>query len=241
MNTLEIVFGYSCEWSMRQGCFDNILMFNTLFNIGSLKKVAEYEIEPPPEICYEEKNYLFEQEVKVLKEAIKNKAKIRIWTSHYDSYSYLVFLYVCSIIKDNDSDIYVVYSEEYNKECLSPSMMRSNELEEAATLEHKLTKEDILKYTNEWEKIVAINSPMRVMENSIVKSVPLDYYDFNILEELKKLGEVRMARLVANLMSKIRLGDGEFVYLINRLIKMNKITIVKESKERVFDNIITIV
>ena len=49
-----------------------------------------------------------------------------------------------------------MFSDEFDKECYSPSCMNENELEELSKLEHKLTKEEIKKYSNEGKKLLVI-------------------------------------------------------------------------------------
>ena len=112
------------------------------------------------------------------------------------------------------------------------------ELEELSRLEHKLTKNEIIKNSNMWEEIVKINSEMRVLESGIVKSVSINYYDNMILDELKELGQVKVSKLVAILMKEIYLIDSLYVYLIKRLIKNGKIRIVKIDDNRFFNSIV---
>ena len=102
MKILEIVFGNSCYRTMRDSSLrsNNILLFNLLLNVGDLSKIKEYKINIPDELCNENSNYSFEKEIVIINEAIKRKDKIRIWTSHYDVYSYLIMLYICNILKN---------------------------------------------------------------------------------------------------------------------------------------------
>ena len=133
-----------------------------------------------------------------------------------------MFLYVCNYFSNIDSNLYVLFSDEFDKECPSPSCMNEKELEELSKLEHKLTKEEIKKYSNEWKEIINDNLDMRIIENNNVKSVTFDYYNDIILNKLNELGEVKMVSLVGRLMSDIHLYDTVFTYLIYRLIKERK-------------------
>ncbi len=148
-----------------------------------------------------------------------------------------MFLYVCNYFSNIDSDLYVLFSDEFDKECYSPSCMNENELEELSKLEHRLTKEEIQKYSNEWKEIISDNLDMRIIENNKVKSVTFDYYNDIILNKLNELGEVKMVSLVGRLMSDIHLYDTVFTYLIYRLIKEEKI-IVTGKDERYWKSII---
>ena len=245
MKTLEIVFGNSCYMTMKNSSLrsNNILLCNLLLNVGDLSKIGEYKIDLPDELCNEIGNYSFEKEILIIKEAITRKDKIRIWTSHYNVYSYLIMLYICNILKNIECDLYVTYSDEYDntENYISPSMMNSKELENLANLEHKLSKDDIFKFSSIWEELVNNNSEMRILENGIVKSVSINYYDNMILDKLKSLGSVKVSKLVAMLMQEIYLIDILYVYFINNLIKNDKIKVVKIDNDRFFDNVIELV
>ena len=245
MKTLEIVFGNSCYMTMKNSSLrsNNILLCNLLLNVGDLSKIEEYKIDLPDELCNEIGNYSFEKEILIIKEAITRKDKIRIWTSHYNVYSYLIMLYICNILKNIECDLYVAYSDEYDntENYISPSMMNSKELENLANLEHKLSKDDIFKFSSIWEELVNNNSEMRILENGIVKSVSINYYDNMILDKLKSLGSVKVSKLVVMLMQEIYLIDILYVYFINNLIKNDKIKVVKIDNDRFFDNVIELV
>ena len=91
--------------------------------------------------------------------------------------------------------------------------------------------------TKIWEKLVKENSELRVIDNSIVKSVSMNYYDETILETLNKLGKVKMINLVATLIGKIYVCDSLTISLIERLIDENKIAIEKNS-DKYFESIV---
>ncbi len=243
MDILEIVFGDSCYKSMQESSLgkNEILMFNVLFNVGDLSNIDDYKIGIPEDIIVSENNYNFEKEFMAINSAIKNKKKIRVWTSHYNVYSYLIMLYVSSIVKENNYDLYVLYSDFYEDDFVSPSLMNSKELEELSLLECKLTKDEIDSFSQVWKKLVEANSDMRVQEGNVIKSVSIDYYDNFILNKLKQLGKSSVSSLVAFLMSEVYLIDIFYVYLISRLVKAKKIRIVSTSPNRVFDNIVEVV
>ena len=150
-----------------------------------------------------------------------------------------MFLYICNYFSNTDYELYVLFSDEFDKECYSPSCMNENELEKLSKLEHRLTKEEIQKYSNEWKEIIDDNLDMRIIENNKVKSVTFDYYNDIILNKLNELGEVKMVSLVGRLMSDIHLYDTVFSYLIYRLIKEEKIIVIGKD-ERYWKSIIKI-
>ena len=241
MNTLEIVFGYSCYHTMREsGISKNILMMNVLFNVGDLSNIDACKIKIPNQLCMEDKNSNFKQEYNIIIDNIKQKNKIRIWTGRNDIYSYLIMLYVCSIIKKYDYELYVVYSDDYNKDYPSPSVMRKEELKQLSKLEYKLTNQDINNNANIWENLLHKNSDLRIIKNGCVESVSIDYYDSFILNTLEKMGKIKMAQLVAKLMMDVYLHDIMYVYLIERLIEDGKINITIDNSIRYFENLIEV-
>lgn len=118
--------------------------------------------------------------------------------------------------------------------------MREYELEKLSRLEHKLTKEEIKNFADTWGKIVSENAELRIIEKGKIKSVHLDYYDSYILETLQNIGKVKISKLVGNLMKNIYLNDKTYTFLINRLIKDNKIKITPDKSVRYFENLIEI-
>lgn len=239
---LEVVFGNSIYYTIKKSALgnDNILMFNALFNIGDLSNIENFEINIPEELYFEKNNVNFKKEYDIIIDNMKKKNKIRVWTSREDIYSYLIMLYLCSVVKEQNYELYVLYSDEYDKSCFSPSAMRENELEELSKLEHKLTRQEINDNVRVWEKLVSVNSDLRIIENGYIKSVALDYYDEKILNTLKELGKVKMSKLVGVLMASVYLHDTLYVYLIERLIKNGKIKITLNNDIRYFDNIIEV-
>ena len=238
----EVVFGDSLCHEIKISKFsknNTIIKFDPLFSICDLSNIDKHTLTLNDEYCslinlelsYDISNtYSLKNIINDLEESVKNNNKIRIWTTHNQIDSYLMFLYVCNYFSNTDSELYVLFSDEFDKECYSPSCMNENELEELSKLEHRLTKEEIKKYSNEWKEIINDNLDMRIIENNKVKSVTFDYYNNIILNKLNELGEVKMVSLVGRLMSDIHLYDTVFTYLIYRLIKEEKIIVTSKDK-----------
>lgn len=243
MKKTNIIFGSSTFITMKENNLlnNNIIEFfsvyGAIFSIANLSKIDNYEVLLPKGIYLENINHSFKNKINKLDEAINNNEDIRVWTSHYDIESYLLFLYLCNYLKDKDCNIYVVYSDEYNEYCYSPACLKSDELEELAKLEHKLTKEEKIKFSEEWMKIQINTSDMRVIENNEVKLVSFDYYNNKILEILSNLGKVKISRLVATFMKDFYLSDLIVTYLVTRLIENDKIKVVSYG-DCFFENVI---
>lgn len=135
-----------------------------------------------------------------------------MWSGHRDIYSYLILLYVSSIIKKYNYELYVVYCDEYNKDYPSISVMNEEEIKKLIKSEHKLSIEEIEEYFNIWKRLIDLNTDFRVLEDGIVKSVSLDYYDDYILDTLKDLGKVKICQLIGRLMQEVYLQDVLYEY-----------------------------
>lgn len=241
MEKVNIIFGASTFVTMKDSKLlnNNIIEFDTVFSVADLSNLDNYELALPKDIYKENIYYSFNNEIKKLNEAINNNKEIRIWTSHFDINSYSLFLYLCDCLKDKDCNLYVVFSDEYDENCYSPACMRESELEELTKLEHKLSKDQIRKHSNEWQIIKNNKSDMRILENKNVKLVSFDYYNEEILNLLKKLGEVKIVRLVGLFMNNHYLQDLVVSYFVDRLINEEKIKVIKYG-ERFFENVVAI-
>ena len=130
MNKLNIISGLSTYHTMKECDYlkDNILMFDIPFSLIDLSTTKEMEVILPKDIYHKEIKYSFKESIDKLKSYIQNNKDIRIWTSHYEINSYLLMLYICNYLQNKDCNIYVVFSDEYNKDCYSPTCMNAPEL-----------------------------------------------------------------------------------------------------------------
>ena len=240
----EIVFGNSLYVTMLNSKLEEneIILFNTFFSIGDLTDIDEFKIYVSKEIVEPMQVYNFYEQINMLNKAIKNNNKIRVWCSRKDSDSYILLTFVCNYLKDIKCDLYVIYSDDYNNECMSPAQLKEEELEKIVSYEHKLDNNDILKLSKVWNYVKNNNADIRIMENNKVNLVSYDYFDNIIINKLKDLGQVKQVTLVAHLLSNYHLIDLIFVYLINRLIENNKIVIIEKSPDNNnYKNIISII
>lgn len=179
--------------------------------------------------------------MKQLTNSIKNKNKIRIWCSRKDSDSYILLPYICNFVKNMQCNLFVIYSDDYDEKFLSPAILKEEELESITALEHKLSNDDIIKFSKIWDNIKSQKADIRIMYNNELKLVSYDYFDNIIIDKLKMLGTVKESKLVSKLFFEYHLCDLIFVYLINRLIKEKRVIIVKKNSDtREFDNIISV-
>ena len=240
-NTTEIIFGDSinCTMSRSKLSKNEIIKFNTTFSIADLSQINQFKIKLPKEIYKEEIVYDFSEEINKLDSSIKKKNKIRIWSSHQDSDSYILLAYISNYVKEKNCDLYVIYSDEQEEKIQTPAMLTEQELETSTKNEHKLTKEEITKLSDLWKKIINQKSDMRIMENKNIKLVSYDYFNDTLLNKLKELGGVKCAELIGHIISNLHISDSIILYLIERLIKSKKIIIIKND-DKLINSIIKV-
>ncbi len=241
MKFVEIVFGNSCFYTISNSKFssNNIIMFNMLFNVADLNDIDNFNYELSFDL-YNELTYSFKDDIDKLNYFINFNCKFRIWTSHFDVRSYLVFLYLCDYLKDKNCEIYVVFSDLLYSDIPSPSCLKEHELEELSNLTCKLSFNDINYYSSEWMRVVLENGEMRIMDNKKVLSVDFSYYDNLIIDTLTELGIVKFSRLVGEIMKIYYVDDILLSFLIKRLIDKNTINVIKVDKNNEFNTLISI-
>lgn len=238
----NLINGHSLDLTMNESkILNNIIEFNSSFSVADLTNIEKNEVILPKEIYRQMYKYNFFEKIEQLDRAINNNEKIRIWTSHFDVDSYLLFLYLCDYLKDKDCNLFVLYSDDYNEYCYSPSCMDCEELENLSKLEHKLTNEEIREFSKIWQYIKSKKGDMRILEDKKIKLVSFDYYNEILLNILKEQGEITICRLTALFMMEHHISEMIVCYLIKRLINQNKIRITKISDERYFLNKVELV
>lgn len=240
--TLEIVFGNSCAHTMQNSDLrgHDILLFNALFAVGDLSQVAKQTLGLPAELRLAPAYEQVAAETKTVIEHLQQGQPLRVWTGHQHIDSYLLLLYVASLVQKHGGTLSVVYCDEVEPACQTPGMLRETAMVTAAQSARQLAPAEIAQHAATWERLVQENSALRIIENGVVKSVSLAYYDGLILDTLQGLSRARLSRLVSNLMAKVPLQDFVWVYLINRLIAAKQIKIDLDENVRYFDNFVEI-
>jgi hypothetical protein len=175
------------------------------------------------------------QDLIKLKNAASNGKTIRIWKSNAP-YSTCGFYYVCYILKDIDCDIRVVELPEYKiiseKETVYYSSwgeVSAGKLYEFLPLEKKLSKSDKKIISAQWRTLIQENSPLRTNLNGRLISVPVDFYDPIIIENIPE-NEFVMARFIGKLLGEYRLGvaDGWYALRIEKMINDNLLVVIED-------------
>jgi len=174
------------------------------------------------------------EDMEKLLSAAKDGIPIRIWKSNAP-YSTCGFHFVCHLLRNIDCNISVVSLPKYNP-------ISENEIEEYShwgevdgskfyqflSLEKQLTKIEKRIISDHWHDLMEENAPLRAILNGKLTSVPEDFYDFIIINNLPD-NDFIMARFIGKLLGEYRLGvsDSWYALRIEKMIEENKLIVVE--------------
>jgi hypothetical protein len=174
------------------------------------------------------------KDMEKLLSAAKDGIPIRIWKSNAP-YSTCGFHFVCHLLGNIDCDISVVSLPKYNP-------ISENEIEEYShwgevaagkfyqflSLEKQLTKIEKRIISDHWHDLMEENAPLRAILNGKLTSVPENFYDFIIMNNLPD-NDFIMARFIGKLLGEYRLGisDSWYALRIEKMIEENKLIVVE--------------
>ena len=174
------------------------------------------------------------KDMEKLLSAAKDGIPIRIWKSNAP-YSTCGFHFVCHLLRNIDCNISVVSLPEYNP-------ISENETEEYShwgevdagkfyqflSLEKQLTKIEKRIISDHWHDLMEENAPLRAIINGKLTSVPENFYDFIIMNNLPD-NDFIMARFIGKLLGEYRLGisDSWYALRIEKMIEENKLIVVE--------------
>jgi hypothetical protein len=165
------------------------------------------------------------EDMKKLLSAAKDGIPIRIWKSNAP-YSTCGFHYVCYLLRNIDCNIRVVSLPEYNPiseneiaEYSHWGEVDSGKFYQFLSLEKQLTQVEKGIVSDHWHVLMAENAPLRANINGKLTSVPENFYDFIITNNLPD-DDFIMARFIGKLLGEYRLGisDSWYALRINRLV-----------------------
>jgi hypothetical protein len=107
-------------------------------------------------------------------------------------------------------------------------MLSLDDIKNYESKEHILKKYEKDDYINDYNRIIEENAELRYMINGKVISCPINYFDDEIIKRAKTIENITINKLIANLMvepiiPKVIYSDWIYRYLIDELIKKNKI------------------
>jgi len=174
------------------------------------------------------------KDMEKLLSAAENGTLIRIWKSNAP-YSTCGFYYVCNILRSIDCSISVVSLPE----CFQASEneiveyghwgeVEAGKFYQFLPFEKQLTRIEKRIFSDCWRGLMAENAPLRAVINGKLASVPENFYDFIIMDNLPE-GDFNMARFIGMLLGKYRLGisDSWYAYRIDKMIEDDKLMVIE--------------
>jgi hypothetical protein len=174
------------------------------------------------------------KDMEKLLSAAKDGIPIRIWKSDAP-YSTCGFYYVCNILRNIDCSISVVslpkYSQISEKEIIeynSWDEVEPGKLYQFLSFEKQLTQIDKTIASDYWRNLMVEQAPLRANVNGKLISVPENFYDFIITNNLPH-NDFIMAEFIGKLLGEYRLGirDTWYAYRIDKMIEENKLIVVE--------------
>lgn len=174
------------------------------------------------------------KDMEKLLSAAKDGTPIRIWKSNAP-YSTCGFHFVGHLLRNIDCNISVVSLPKYNpiseNEIVEYSHwgeVDAGKFNQFLSLEKQLTQTEKKIISDHWHKLMIENAPLRANINGKLTSVPENFYDFIITNNLPN-NDFIMARLIGKLLGEYRLGisDSWYALRIEKMIEENKLIVVE--------------
>ena len=167
--------------------------------------------------------------------AAKEGNPIRIWKSNAP-YSTCGFYFVCYLLRDIECNISVVSLPKYKQSSENEIVEYSHWGEVDAgkfyqflPFEQQLSKIEKRITSDYWHVLMNENAPLRAILSGKLISVPEDFYDFIIINNLPD-NDFIMARLIGKLLGEYSLGvsDSWYALRIEKMIEENKLIVVED-------------
>ena len=174
------------------------------------------------------------KDMETLLSAAKDGIPIRIWKSNAP-YSTCGFHFVCHLLRNIDCNISVVSLPEYNpisedeiEEYSHWGEVAAGKFYQFLSLEKQLSKIEKRIISDHWHDLMEENAPLRAIINGKLTSVPENFYDFIIINNLPD-NDFIMARFIGKLLGEYRLGisDSWYALRIEKMIEENKLIVVE--------------
>ena len=221
----ELFMAYKSEFEKSSLKDNELIEFRMPFNYADLSDINKGEIV----LKNSNQKISIKDSLDSLDLTIENNNIIRVWTSHIDPDFYIFLLFICSYINGKVDNIEVLYSDEYNKECINTGAMTSNELDKLSLLSHTIGNIQINNYAKEWDSINKDGSKLHIIENDKLIDVDYEYIYKQIIDFIRENKRIIVAEVILYFIRKYKI-DTEC--LIQNLIKEKRIRII--NKDNIF-------
>ena len=175
------------------------------------------------------------KDMEQLLSAARDGVPIRIWKSNAP-YSTCGFYFVCYLLRDIKCDISVVSLPKYKQSSENKIVEYSHWGEVDAgkfyqflPLEQQLSKIEKRITSDNWHILMKENAPLRAVLSGKLISVPEDFYDFIIINNIPD-NDFFMARLIGKFLGEYSLGisDSWYALRIDKMVEENRLTVVED-------------
>ncbi|MGN0242135.1 MAG: DUF3658 domain-containing protein [Candidatus Weimeria sp.] len=235
-----------------QGTPEEVVCLDFMLDIGDIKDPIDsryrenlifsmysqnaYEVSDQVTDALKTRGEKYSNELKRLKKFFDNDEEVRIWYSDLP-YSICGFYSLCQLMQNYHNEIHVVKLPEYviSKSglyvCSGWSDVSAEEFAAFLSYEKILTSQEVGFYAQKWRKLTEENSPLRAVINGSVISVPENFYDFLIWNELSD-GPIREGKMIGDILCRYQLGAYYwwFARRIERLIRAGTIIVTEDSE-----------
>jgi hypothetical protein len=184
----------------------------------------------------EQEKFFYSQrdDVEKLLSAAKEGIPIRIWKSNAP-YSTCGFYFVCYLLRDIECNISVVslpkYKQSSENEIVEYSHwgeVNAGKFYQFLPLEQQLSKIEKRIISDYWRILMKENAALRAIVSNKLISVPENFYDFIIVNNLSD-NDFIMAQLIGKLLGNYSLGisDSWYALRIDKMIEENKLAVVE--------------
>ena len=166
-----------------------------------------------------------------------NPEKIRIWIDHTPD-AQCGLLFVANLLKNSDSEIHIVeLPKKIKRDAHCEIEYHGWDEVEPKLFESFLNRERILNYqeiedlSNRWQILKSENAPLRVVENDMVISADISYYD-DLIREVFPKDTCKIANIIGRVlcMQKVLTGDIFIAKRIQNFIDNGELTVMCDTK-----------
>ncbi|MGI6168356.1 MAG: DUF3658 domain-containing protein [Christensenellales bacterium] len=187
-------------------------------------------------LSHEEQEGFFQNQQKDMQRilsAAMDGIPIRIWKSNA-AYSACGFYFVCKLLKNMDCKVSVVSLPSYWQAAGDKPTEYSHwgevppgKFYQFLPLEKELFQAEKERRGENWHRLAEENAPLRAVVNGKLVSVPENFYDFMISENLPA-GDFMMARFIGKLLAEYRLGisDNWLALRMEKMVGENRLMVV---------------
>ncbi len=180
----------------------------------------------------------WQHSIEDLEKLKSNPEKIRIWIDHTPD-AQCGLLFIADLLKDSDTEIHIIELPERIKRDAHCEIEYHGWDEVEPKLfgifldrERILNYQEIEKLSNRWQILKAENAPLRVVENDMIISTDISYYD-DLIREAFPTDTCKISDIIGRVlfMQKVFTGDIFIAKRIQKFIDNGELTVMCDTKD----------